>query len=187
MTTYQTQSRVGIIGTVPATIVGTIPTTVVSTVPATIIGTVPAEVRTGSIAVVGTIGPQTFLGTVGVIGTVVSQPFLGTVALVGTIATILSPITAQVTPTKRATITTHGISTVTTTMITLLNANPNRAEFYVRLIDLGTVFLGLAATVSSATFSVMLMDYEMYANDVYTGVVTAVSAAGNVRVVVHEI
>jgi hypothetical protein len=172
MTTYQTQSKVGIIGTVPATIVGTVQT----------------DVRTGSITVVGTLGPQTFLGTVGVVGTIVSQPYLGTVALVGTIATILSPIVAQTQPVKRATLTTQLIATVpTASMITLLNPNPNRAEFYVRLLDVGTVFLGLHSTVSTATFSVMLMDFEVYANDVYTGSVVAIALGAAVRVVVNEI
>ena len=172
MTTYQTQAKVGIIGTVPATIVGTVQT----------------DVRTGSITVVGTVGPQTFLGTVGVVGTIVSQPYLGTVALVGTIATILSPIVAQTQPVKRATLTTQRIATVpTANMITLLNPNPDRAEFYVRLLDVGTVFLGLHSTVSTATFSVMLMDYEVYANDVYTGSVVAIALGAAVRVVVNEL
>jgi hypothetical protein len=172
MTIYQTQSKVGIIGTVPATIVGT----------------VPAEVRTGSITVVGTLGPQTFLGTVGVVGTILAQPYLGTVALVGTIATILSPIVTQTTPVKRATITTQRIATVpTASMITLLNPNPDRAEFYVRLLDIGTVFLGLHSTVSAATFSAMLMDFEVYANDIYTGSVVAIALGAAVRVVVTEL
>jgi hypothetical protein len=72
-------------------------------------------------------------------------------------------------------------------MITLLNPNPNRAEFYVRLLDVGTVFLGLHSTVSTATFSAMLMDYEVYANDVYTGSVVAIALGAAVRVVVTEL
>ena len=171
MTTYQTQSKVGIIGTVPATIVGTVPT----------------EVVTGSLAVVGTIGSQTFIGTIGVVGTVVAQPYIGTLGFLGTIATILSPIQAQTTPIKRGTITYQRIATIPTTMVTILNANSNRAEFYIRLLDVGTVYLGLDATVSSATFSVMLMDYEVYSNDVYTGVVTAIAVGASVRAVVNEI
>lgn len=151
MATYQTQSKVSIIGTIPTQFFG-------GTVSATIIGTVP-----------------------------VTQPFLGTVGLVGTIATILSPIVALTTPVKRATISFQQITTVPTTPATILVANPNRAHFYVRVLDVGTVLLGFAGTVSLATFTAILFDYEVIIEDTYTGVVTAQAIGVPTRVVVSEV
>ncbi|MEM1944128.1 MAG: hypothetical protein QXE50_05985 [Nitrososphaerota archaeon] len=141
-----------------------------------IIGTVPSEIRGGTVT-------STILGTVTVTG-----PFLGTVGIVGTIATILSPIIAETTPPKRGTVSAQLIATLTPTAVsTLLTPNTNRALFYIRLLDTGTVYIGYMGTVSSATFTALLMDYEVYSDDVYTGVVTGRSEGANVRVVVYEL